>query len=68
LANIAPHKHCIVCGSAVGPDDSFCDELCELKYRSSQRHQKMIFIGFVVLLLLFTFAPPLIGSLKSGFT
>ena len=65
MSSIAPHKHCIVCGSAVGPDDSFCDELCELKYKAGQRRQKMLFVGFVVLLLLMTFVPPLIGAPKS---
>jgi predicted nucleic acid-binding Zn ribbon protein len=50
-ANVAAHKHCLVCGNAVGRDESFCDELCESKFKSSQRRQQFIFLIFVALFL-----------------
>jgi predicted nucleic acid-binding Zn ribbon protein len=58
----APHKHCIVCGNTVGAEESFCDELCESKYKSAQRRQQILFIIFVVLLLLIVLLPALVNT------
>lgn len=60
MAGIAPHKHCIVCGSAIG-EGNFCDELCESKYKSAQRRQQIMFGAFVVFMLLILVLPALLG-------
>ncbi len=60
MAGIAPHKHCIVCGNAVQHEESFCDELCESKFKSAQRRQQIMFAVFVVLMLLILVLPALL--------
>jgi predicted nucleic acid-binding Zn ribbon protein len=60
MANIAPHKHCIVCGNAIG-EGNFCDELCESRYKSSQRRQQIMFGVFIVFLALILILPALWG-------
>ncbi|MFB3766324.1 MAG: DUF2116 family Zn-ribbon domain-containing protein [Methanotrichaceae archaeon] len=60
MAGITPHKHCIVCGNAIG-EGNFCDELCESKYRSTQRRQQIMFGAFIVLMLAILVLPPLLG-------
>jgi predicted nucleic acid-binding Zn ribbon protein len=60
MASIAPHKHCIVCGNAIG-EGSFCDELCESRYKSSQRRQQIMFGVFIVFMALILILPALLG-------
>ncbi len=60
MTEIAPHKHCVVCGNAVRADESFCDELCEMKFKSAQRRQQLIFGAFIVLMALILFLPSLL--------
>jgi predicted nucleic acid-binding Zn ribbon protein len=62
MTNIAPHKHCIVCGKDIGPDGTFCDMVCESKYKSAQKRQQILFIIFIILLLLVLFIPSLIKT------
>ncbi len=57
MAGIAPHKHCIVCGNAIGGEDNFCDEVCESKYKSAQRRQQMLFLVFVGVMVLILVLP-----------
>jgi len=57
LTKVAPHKHCIVCGNTVGEEESFCDEVCESKYKSVQRRQQLLFVVFIVLLALIIIVP-----------
>lgn len=64
MAGIAPHKHCIVCGNAIGGDESFCDEVCESKYKSAQRRQQMLFVVFIGIMALILILPMLL-NLKS---
>ena len=64
MTKVAPHKHCIVCGRAVEPDDSFCDELCQSKYESTQKRQKMLFVAFMILIILIIVLPLFTGSPK----
>lgn len=64
-AKVAPHKHCVVCGETVEVSDSFCDELCQSKYKSAQRRQQILFAVFIGLLLLILVLPILIGSPRS---
>ncbi len=60
MVSIAPHKHCIVCSNAIG-EGNFCDELCESKYKSAQRRQRMMFAAFIALMALIIALPALMG-------
>ncbi len=62
LNKVAPHRHCIVCGKTVGEEETFCDEVCESKYKSAQRRQMLFFAVFVILLILIIVLPVLVGS------
>jgi predicted nucleic acid-binding Zn ribbon protein len=55
-----PHKHCVVCGNAVSAGESFCDELCEMKFKSAQRRQQMMFGAFIVIMALILLLPSLL--------
>ncbi|MGA9097813.1 MAG: DUF2116 family Zn-ribbon domain-containing protein [Methanotrichaceae archaeon] len=62
MAGITPHKHCIVCGNAIGEGEgNFCDELCESKYKSTQRRQQIMFGAFIVFMLMILVLPALLG-------
>ncbi len=61
MAGIAPHKHCIVCGNAIGGDENFCDEFCESKYKSAQRRQQMLFVVFIGIMALILILPMLLN-------
>ncbi|ABK14972.1 hypothetical protein Mthe_1190 [Methanothrix thermoacetophila PT] len=60
MAEIAPHRHCVVCGNAIGSEESFCDELCESRFRSAQRKQQILFAAFIILMALILFLPSII--------
>ena len=60
-ANVTPHKHCLVCGNAVSMEESFCDELCESKFKSAQRRQQIIFLIFVAFFLGILILPALLN-------
>jgi len=60
MTEIAPHKHCVVCGNAIGANENFCDELCESKFKSAQRKQQLLFAAFIVLMVLILFLPSLL--------
>jgi predicted nucleic acid-binding Zn ribbon protein len=60
MPEIVPHKHCVVCGNSVRPDENFCDELCESRYKSAQRKQQLLFGTFVVLMALVLFLPSIL--------
>jgi len=60
MTEIAPHRHCIVCGNAVRAEESFCDELCQLKFKSAQRRQQLLFAAFIVLMALILFLPSIL--------
>ncbi|HOU70719.1 MAG TPA: DUF2116 family Zn-ribbon domain-containing protein [Methanothrix sp.] len=62
MTEIEPHKHCLVCGNAVRPDESFCDELCESKFRSAQRKQQLLFLVFLVIMGLILFLPSILKA------
>jgi predicted nucleic acid-binding Zn ribbon protein len=59
MIDIKPHKHCIVCGNAIG-EGIVCDELCESKLNSSRRRQRLMSIAFLVALALIIFLPSLL--------
>ncbi|MFA7357262.1 MAG: DUF2116 family Zn-ribbon domain-containing protein [Methanothrix sp.] len=52
LTKVASHKHCIVCGKTIDEMETFCDEVCESKYKSAQRRQTLFFLVFIGLLIL----------------
>lgn len=60
MADITPHKHCLVCGNAVRPEENFCDELCESKFKSAQRKQQMLFLAFIVIMGIVLFLPSIL--------
>ena len=61
-ASVPPHKHCVVCGAAIPGDQSFCDELCEYKYKSAKRRQQLIFLAFMAAFLMLLIAPVLMNQ------
>lgn len=61
--NVTAHKHCLVCGNVVGREESFCDELCESRFKSAQRRQQLIFLISVAFFLGILILPSLL-SLK----
>lgn len=60
----APHKHCIVCGRAVPPEEDFCSTECRDKYTSAEKSknkksnvQLFLLIGvFAVFMIVMQFA------------
>ena len=70
LNKLSPHKHCIICGNAIESDRTFCDELCESKYRSAQRRQQLVFVVFLMLMIatfvLLGILPALLGQSRPG--
>ncbi|GEM_PF-154621 len=60
MTDIMPHKHCMVCGNAVRPDENFCDELCESKFKSAQRKQQLLFLAFLAIMGLVLFLPSIL--------
>jgi predicted nucleic acid-binding Zn ribbon protein len=60
MIEIATHKHCLVCGNAVRPDENFCDELCESKFKSAQRKQQLLFLAFLAIMGLVLFLPSIL--------
>lgn len=61
MAGIVPHKHCIVCGNAIGGDESFCDEVCESKYKSAQKRQQILFVVFIGIMALILILPMILN-------
>jgi len=62
LTKVASHKHCIVCGKTVDETETFCDQVCESKYRSAQRRQTLFFLVFVGLLILMLIVPVILKA------
>lgn len=62
MTKAASHKHCIVCGKTVEETDSFCDEVCDSKYRSAQRRQTLFFLVFIGLLVLMLIVPVILKA------
>lgn len=56
--NVVPHKHCVVCGKAVDPDEIYCSTECEQEMIKSRKKQRnftfaMMALFFVLLFLMF---------------
>ena len=54
MPGIIPHRHCIVCGKAIEPEEMFCSKECREKYERERKKQRnFIIIMFAVLIALF---------------
>ncbi|HOO53998.1 MAG TPA: DUF2116 family Zn-ribbon domain-containing protein [Methanothrix sp.] len=62
LTKVASHKHCIVCGKTIDEMETFCDEVCESKYKSAQRRQTLFFLVFIGLLILMLIVPVILKT------
>lgn len=55
-STVSEHGHCVVCGRPVPVRQPFCSDECERTLRASRRRQRnstWIFLGVIVLLVLF---------------
>ncbi|RLI84441.1 DUF2116 family Zn-ribbon domain-containing protein [Archaeoglobales archaeon] len=62
MPGIVPHRHCVICGKAIEPDEITCSEECQRTLEKERKKQRnfMIFMmgGFLILIiLLFLFSP-----------
>ncbi|MBO8182913.1 MAG: DUF2116 family Zn-ribbon domain-containing protein [Archaeoglobus sp.] len=62
MPGIIPHRHCVICGKAIEPDQVTCSEECQQTLEKEKRKQRNFTIfmmaGFLILiLLLFLFSP-----------
>lgn len=56
--DVVPHKHCVVCGKAVGSEETYCSYECEKEMGKSRKKQRnftvaMMALFFVLLFLMF---------------
>ncbi len=54
MPGIVPHRHCVVCGKAIEPDQHVCSEECEETLQKERKRQRnfMIFMFLMLFLLL----------------
>jgi len=62
MPGIVPHRHCIICGKAIEPDQTFCSDDCKntwIKERKRQRNFTifMFVLLFILLFLMFITTP-----------
>jgi len=62
MPGIIPHRHCVICGKAIEPEQVTCSDDCQQtleKERKKQRNFTLFMMaGFLILiLLLFLFSP-----------
>ncbi|MFO7966618.1 MAG: DUF2116 family Zn-ribbon domain-containing protein [Archaeoglobaceae archaeon] len=56
--DVVPHKHCVVCGKAIGSEEIYCSTECEKEMIKSRKKQRnftvaMMALFFALLLLMF---------------
>ncbi len=56
--DVVPHKHCVVCGKAVSPEETYCSAECEEEMIKSRKKQRnftvaLMLLFFVLLFLMF---------------
>lgn len=56
--NVVPHKHCVVCGEAIGPEETYCSTECKEEMGKSRKKQRnftvaMMALFFALLFLMF---------------
>ncbi|MEM2910455.1 MAG: DUF2116 family Zn-ribbon domain-containing protein [Nitrososphaerota archaeon] len=59
-SKIADHRHCVVCGRAISPDEQVCSpdcreklELSKEKEKKSRRMMLIIYVVMIIMLILF---------------
>lgn len=62
MPGIVPHRHCIVCGKAIEPDQSFCSDDCKQIWEKERKKQRnfslmMLALLFILLFLIFFTTP-----------
>ncbi len=55
MPGIVPHRHCVVCGKAIEPDQTFCSEECKQVWEKERRKQRNFSLIMLVLLFLLLF-------------
>ena len=40
MSDIAPHKHCPVCGVSIPPEEDFCSKKCEKAWEDAMRRKR----------------------------
>lgn len=58
MPNVEPHKHCVVCGKTVGPEEIYCSTECEEEMSKRRKKQRnftvaMMLLFFALLFLMF---------------
>uniref|UniRef100_A0A7C4WJ93 DUF2116 family Zn-ribbon domain-containing protein n=1 Tax=Geoglobus ahangari TaxID=113653 RepID=A0A7C4WJ93_9EURY len=54
MPGIVPHRHCIVCGKAIEPEEILCSKECREKFEKEKKKQRnFMIIMFAVLIALF---------------
>jgi len=53
MPGIIPHRHCIVCGKAIEPEEIFCSKECKEKYDKERRKQR----NFMIIMFAALIAP-----------
>jgi predicted nucleic acid-binding Zn ribbon protein len=62
MPGIVPHRHCIVCGKAIEPDQTFCSDECKNAWEKDRKRQRnfmllWFILLFVLLFMMFASAP-----------
>ncbi|RLG92230.1 DUF2116 family Zn-ribbon domain-containing protein [Candidatus Bathyarchaeota archaeon] len=60
MPGIVPHRHCVVCGKAIEPDQIYCSDECEQvmnKERKRQRNMMILMFLFLFALLILIWLP-----------
>ena len=55
MPGIVPHRHCIVCGKAIEPEERFCSKECKEQFDRDQKRQRNFLIAMFAILILMTF-------------
>jgi predicted nucleic acid-binding Zn ribbon protein len=59
-----PHRHCVICGKAVPPEEDFCSQACRDKYSTTEKSKNkknniqliLIFGVFIAFMIFMQFA------------
>jgi len=62
MPGIVPHRHCLVCGKAIEPDQNFCSDECKKVWDKEKKRQRnfsliMLALLFILLFLIFYTTP-----------
>jgi len=62
MPGIIPHRHCVICGKAIEPDQVTCSEKCQKTLEKEKKKQRnfmlLMMVAFLALIIiLYIFAP-----------